>query len=112
MPIELTAETFLPVIARGTCLVVWYAPWSGPWQAFSHIYAAAAQRYPSSVFAQIDAERERELAARCGIDRLPTLMAFRRGTLAFVRAGFQVADSLDLLVRALLLGKTGRFVHN
>ena len=86
MPIELTAETFVPTITRATCVVIWYAPSCAPWHAFARIYADASHRHPRALFAQIDAERESELAARCGVDRLPTLMAFRRGALAFSRA--------------------------
>ena len=112
MPIELTTETFAPTVAHATCLVVWYAPSCAPWRAFARVFSDASHRHPRALFAQIDAEREHALAARCGIDRLPTLMAFRRGALAFVRAGFQVADSLDLVVSALLAGRPGKLIHN
>ena len=112
MTIELTADTFLPLISRGTCLVVWYAQACERWLAFCRVFADASRRHPETLFGQIDAERESELARRCGVDRVPTTMAFRRGGLVFARAGLCGVDSIDRLVDALRTGRTGRLAHN
>ena len=99
--IELNATTFETVIAQGTVLVSWYRSGWAPWQAFAPIYQEAAQRHPTVTFARVDAEREHQLARWCGVDDIPTLMAFCNGVLVLVRVGFDVAESLDLLVRRL-----------
>lgn len=106
MMVELTTDTFGIVIAHTSVLVSWYRSGWAPWRAFAPIYQAAAQRHPSVVFARVDAERERGLAAGCGIIALPTLMAFHAGALVFARIGFDVAESLDALVHRLRLAAT------
>lgn len=96
--IELNATTFATVVMHGRVLVSWYRP--GPlWRAFAPIYQEAAQRHPKVVFARVDADIEHELAARCEIESIPTLMAFQDGALVHVRVGVDVADSLDVIVR-------------
>ena len=55
--------------------------------------------YPAS--ARLPALTEYELAAWCGIEELPTLMAFRYGALVLVRVGFDVADTLEVVIRRL-----------
>lgn len=99
--LELNATTFPIVIQRGTVLVSWYTTGCSSWRAFAPIYQAAARRHPHVVFARIDADHDRDLAASCGISELPTLMAFRGGALVFVRAGFDVAETLDALILKL-----------
>ncbi len=101
MMVELNAATFGTVIERGAVLVSWYRRGWAPWRAFAPIYQDAARRYPRVVFARVDAENEHVLAACCGIAAIPTLMAFRDGTLVQVRVGFDVAESLDVLVRRI-----------
>ena len=100
--IELNATTFPLVIERGTVLVSWYTTGCAPWRAFAPIYQAAALRHPRVVFGRIDADKEAELAASCAVTEIPTLMAFRAGALVFARAGFDVAESLDVLIGQLL----------
>ena len=101
MMVELNATTFGTVIERGAVLVSWYRRGWAPWRAFAPIYQDAAHRHPRIVFARVDAETEHVLAARCGITAIPTLMAFRDGTLVQVRVGFDVAESLDVLVHRI-----------
>lgn len=101
MMVELNATTFGTVIERGAVLVSWYRRGWAPWRAFAPIYQEAARRYPRIVFARVDTENEHVLAARCGIAEIPTLMAFRDGTLVQVRVGFDVAESLDVLVHRI-----------
>lgn len=106
--IELNATTFGTVIARGMVLVSWYRSGWAPWQAFAPIYQAAASRHPHVTFARVDAEREHELARWCGVDELPTLMAFSDGALVLAHIGFDIAESLDSLVRRLTLARPRR----
>lgn len=101
MMVELNATTFGTVIERGAVLVSWYRRGCAPWRAFAPIYQDAARRYPRVVFASVDAENEHVLAACCRIAAIPTLMAFRDGALVQVRAGFDVAESLDVLVHRI-----------
>jgi len=99
--LELDAETFPIVIDHGRVLVSWYRSGWGPWRAFAPIYQAAASRHPRVIFARVDAERERALAAQCGIAAIPTLMAFSGGVLVFSHVGFDIAESLDAVVARL-----------
>ncbi|MHB8488622.1 MAG: thioredoxin family protein [Candidatus Dormibacteria bacterium] len=97
--INLTAETFRPTIdAGGIVLVDWWASWCGPCRAFAPTFEAAAQKHLDIVFAKVDTEANRELAAGAGIMSIPTLMAFRDGILVFSQPGALPAAALEDLV--------------
>jgi thioredoxin-like negative regulator of GroEL len=99
--VELGLHTFPIVVGRGHVLVSWYRSQWQPWRAFAPIYQAAAARHRRVVFARVDADHERGLALRCGIESIPTLMGFCDGILVFAHVGFDIAESLDAVVRRL-----------
>ena len=94
--LELTRDSFAPAIDGHSFAVVdFWAPWCAPCRAFAPVIAAAAGRHPGLLFAQVNAEVERELASYFGIQSIPTLMIFRQNIVVFAAAGALSAPALD-----------------
>jgi thioredoxin-like negative regulator of GroEL len=68
---------------------------------FAPIFEQASEDHPDIVFAKVDTEAERDLAAAARITSIPTLMAFRRGHLVFSQPGALPATALEQLIAAV-----------
>ena len=82
-------------------LVDFWAAWCGPCRQFGPIFEAASEAHPDIVFAKVDTEAEQGLAAAARITSIPTLMAFKDGTLVFSQPGALPAAALGELITAV-----------
>ncbi|MCV7384494.1 thioredoxin [Mycolicibacter longobardus] len=97
---DLTAAKFEETIADNDIVLVdFWASWCGPCRSFAPTFAAASENHPDVVFAKVDTEAEQQLAAAAQIRSIPTLMAFKKGTLVFNQAGALPAAALESLVQ-------------
>jgi thioredoxin 1 len=82
-------------------LVDWWAEWCGPCRMFAPIFEKASEEHADIVFGKIDTEAERGLSAAAGISSIPTLMAFKDGSLVFAQPGALPATALAELIQAV-----------
>ena len=98
----LTAETFeQTVLDNDIVFVDFWASWCGPCRMFAPVYEAAAEANDDIVFASVNTEEEQQLSSAARVSSIPTLMAFKKGTLVFSQAGALPAPALDQVIAAV-----------
>jgi thioredoxin len=101
-PVNLTATDFQQTIADNEVVLVdFWASWCGPCRMFAPIFEKAAAEHPDIVFGKVDTEAEQGLAAAARITSIPTLMAFKDGTLVFAQPGALPAQALEQVIAAV-----------
>ncbi|MCH9667053.1 MAG: thioredoxin [Actinomycetia bacterium] len=99
---DLTAEHFNQTIADNEIVLVdFWASWCGPCKQFAPTFSASSDKHPDIVFAKVDTEAEQQLASAADIRSIPTLMAFKKGTLVFNQAGALPPAALEDLVEKI-----------
>jgi thioredoxin 1 len=100
--VELTKDTFEDVVVNNDMVLVdFWAEWCGPCRFFAPVYEKVSADYPDVVFAKVDTEAERELAAYFNIRSIPTLMIFRDKVGIFAQPGALPEEALiDLIGQA------------
>ena len=89
-----SAAEFDAAIKEGTVLVDFFATWCGPCKMLSPVLEEVANENPNIAVLKIDVDEVGELAARYGIQAIPTLMLFKNGQRVETRMGYQNKNQL------------------
>ena len=97
--VELNELTIAAAVKDAPMLLVdFWAAWCGPCQRFGPIFEAASVRHPEVVFGKVDTDANQGLAMDLEVQAIPTLMAFKNGTLVFRQPGVLNSAQLDDLI--------------
>ena len=87
-------EEFDSAIKEGLVLVDFFATWCGPCKMLSPVLEEVANENPELSVLKIDVDEVGQLAARFGIQAIPTLMLFKNGQRIETRMGYQNKNQL------------------
>ena len=96
---HLSTNEFDAAIAEGLVLVDFWATWCGPCRMQAPILENLDAEMGGRVkIGKVDVDNEPELARRFGIMSIPTLIAFRDGSIIEKRVGVQSLDQLKQML--------------
>jgi len=101
MPVtELTEDTFDAAVASGVCAIDFWAPWCGPCRMQGPIFESVADDLKDSPakFFKVNVDEAPAVAARFGVQSIPTLLVLKDGVEADVRVGVTAAAALKAMV--------------
>lgn len=82
-------------------LLDFWASWCGPCKTFLPVFEELARHHPDIYFGKVNVEEARDLAEAFQVRSVPTLMAFKKGTLVFEQAGLLPPAALERLLSEL-----------
>lgn len=89
-----SVQEFEEEVKEGLVLVDFFATWCGPCKMLSPLLEQIAEEKPELKILKIDVDEVGPLAARYGIQAIPTLMLFKDGERKDTKLGYQNKNQL------------------
>jgi len=98
---ELNKKNFDDFIAKGKCVVDFWAEWCGPCKAFKPVFEETAKEMKKKLkFGKVNIENNDGLAKRLNIMSIPTIILFKNKEEADRITGFMTKDELKEIISA------------
>jgi len=103
--VAVTDDTFVGTVEKGQGLVVvdFWAEWCGPCRMIAPVLEALAKDYKDKLkVVKINVDEEPDLAARFGIQSIPSLLFFKGGQMVKQQIGAVPKHILEKIVKELV----------
>ncbi|MFH1675898.1 MAG: thioredoxin family protein [bacterium] len=99
---NLTNENFDEALKNNNIVILdFFAPWCPHCRQFGPVFEKSSEKHPEVLFGMVNVEQETELKSRFGVGGIPTIIAFREGTMVYSQPGALTEDKLDNLVKKI-----------
>ena len=107
MPVtDLTEQAFDEAVSSGVCVIDFWAPWCGPCRMQGPVLESVAASFAASgkpvSFFKVNVDEQPALAARFGVQSIPTLLVLKNGEEADLRVGVTAAPALSAAIDRVL----------